>query len=286
MRGAPHAARRLRLLLAVAVLAPAAAPAVPYVSTPFEVVHAMLELARVGPGDRVMDLGSGDGRIVIVAAERYGARGVGIERDPKLVRESRENAQQAGVEDRVEFREADLLDADLHGVTVLTLYLLPSVNLALRLPILEQLAPGARVVSHAFDMRDWAPDEHLVVGGADVYLWIVPANAAGTWRMTVRGAAGGGTGETTAEIEITQRFQELAARARGSKPPFEVTGASLRGAEIALDLVAPGANGERWRFTGRVDGATIEGSLDDGRRARLERLRAGRISTDRPGPAR
>lgn len=272
--------------VAVVVLAPATARAVPYVSTPFEVVHAMLELARVGPSDRVMDLGSGDGRIVIVAAEKYGARGIGIERDPKLVEESRENARQAGVADRVELRQADLFETDLRGVTVLTLYLLPSVNLALRLPILEQLAPGSRVVSHEFDMRDWAPDEHLVVGGAHVYLWIVPANAAGRWRMTVRGAEGDDTGDTTAEIEIRQRFQELTARAVGSAPPYEVTGATLRGTEIALDLVDSRANGERRRFTGHVAGATIEGDLDDGRRVRLERLQAARISTDRPGPAR
>ncbi|MEW6271636.1 MAG: methyltransferase domain-containing protein [Thermodesulfobacteriota bacterium] len=248
-------------------------------STPFEVVRAMLEVARVGPSDYLMDLGSGDGRIVVVAAESYGARAVGIERDADLVRESNENARQAGVTDRVEFREADLFATDMRGVSVLTMYLLPSVNLALRLRILDQLAPGARVVSHAFDMGDWLPDEHLVVGGADVYLWIVPANAAGTWRLTVAGE--GGAPGASAEIEVLQRFQKVTVVARGASAPLRIAGAELRGDELSLDVVDRAGGGGRRRFTGRVADGEIVGGFGDGRPARLERLRAGKIATDR-----
>lgn len=260
------------------LLAPTSADAVPFVATPFEVVQAMLEVARVGPSDTVMDLGSGDGRIVIVAADKYGARGVGIERNAELVRTSMENARRAGVEDKVEFRQQDLFETDLRGVSVLTMYLLPTVNLALRLKILEQLAPGARVVSHEFDMGDWPPDEHLVVGGADVYMWVVPANAAGVWRMTIPGD--GDAGDATAEIEIRQRFQKVTALNRGKEPPFTIDDAELVGNELSLDVVDR-KTGERRRFTGRVGASAIQGSFADGREAHLDRLRVGKISTDR-----
>ena len=252
----------------------------PYVPTPFEVVYAMLEVAHVGPGDTVMDLGSGDGRIVIVAAEKYGARGVGIELKPELVELSNENASKAGVADRAQFRRADLFETDMRGVSVLTMYLLPSVNLSLRLRILDQLAPGARVVSHSFDMGDWAPDEHLVVGGADVYFWIVPANAAGTWRLTVSSADG--APDASADVDVQQHFQEVHAEVRGASSVV-VRRAELRGDELKLELVGF-AKDEPLSFTGHVAGRTIVGTLSDGRQARLERLREGRISTERKQP--
>src|SRR5829696_3572206 len=145
-----------------------------FVPTPSEVVHEMLRLAKVTSDDVVYDLGCGDGRIVIAAARDFGARGVGIDLDPARIREARENAAQAGVEGKVEFREQDLFMTDLREATVVTLYLLSTLNQKLRPKLLEELRPGARIVSHQFDMGDWAPDLSSRIEGRDVYLWIVP----------------------------------------------------------------------------------------------------------------
>ena len=146
---------------------------VPFVPTSETVVDEMLTLAGVGPRDVVYDLGCGDGRIVIAAARR-GARGVGIDIDPKRVQEAKQNAREAGVADKVEFREGDLFQADIADATVVTLYLLSSVNLKLRPKLLKELRPGTRIVSHAFDMGDWAPLETRSVAGTTVYYWVVP----------------------------------------------------------------------------------------------------------------
>jgi ubiquinone/menaquinone biosynthesis C-methylase UbiE len=147
---------------------------VPYVPTPEQVVERMLEVANVGPNDLVYDLGSGDGRIVIAAAKKHGARGVGIDIDPDRIREARANARSAGVSDRVEFREGDLFKTDLSQASVVTLYLLSSVNLQLRPKLLNELKPGTRIVSHAFDMGDWKPLKVEKVGSSTVYYWVVP----------------------------------------------------------------------------------------------------------------
>jgi ubiquinone/menaquinone biosynthesis C-methylase UbiE len=147
---------------------------VPYVPTPDAVVDRMLEVAKVGPNDVVYDLGSGDGRIVIAAARKYGARGVGIDIDPQRIREAQDNARKAGVTGRVEFRQGDLFKADIREATVVTLYLLGSVNLQLRPKLLAELKPGTRVVSHAFQMGDWKPAEVHRVERASVYYWVVP----------------------------------------------------------------------------------------------------------------
>ncbi|MBW4539984.1 MAG: class I SAM-dependent methyltransferase [Myxacorys chilensis ATA2-1-KO14] len=146
---------------------------VPYVPTPQEVVDEMLQVANVGPNDVIYDLGSGDGRIVITAAQRFGTRGVGVDIDPERVAEAKANAQKAGVSDRVEFRQQDLFQTNLQEASVVTLYLLPEVNLRLR-PKLLQLKPGTRIVSHAFDMGDWKPEQVRQVNGRTVYYWTVP----------------------------------------------------------------------------------------------------------------
>lgn len=147
---------------------------VPYVPTSEEVVTRMLEMAEVNFDDVVYDLGSGDGRIVITAAQRYRARGVGIEIDPIRVWEARQNAEAAGVSDRVEFRQQDLFEADFSDATVVTLYLLPAINKKLRPRLFEQLDPGTRVVSHNFDMGPWPPDSTETVGPSKIYLWTIP----------------------------------------------------------------------------------------------------------------
>ena len=151
---------------------------VPYVQTPHEVVAQMLRLAGVDRNDVVYDLGSGDGRLVIAAARDFGARGVGVEIDPRLVAQSVESARRAGVGDRVPFREQDLLQTDLADATVVTLYLSPALNLRLRPKLLRELRAGARIVSHDFDMGDWPPARALRVDvrerASQVYLWVVP----------------------------------------------------------------------------------------------------------------
>jgi SAM-dependent methyltransferase len=150
----------------------------PYVATPQPVVEAMLALARVTSDDVVYDLGSGDGRIVITAARTYGAQGIGYDLAPEWVARARANARAAGVGDRVRFEVQDIFTADLREATVVTMYLLPEVNLRLKPRLLGELRPGTRVVSHAFDMGDWAPDEVVNLRGSDgqytVYYWVVP----------------------------------------------------------------------------------------------------------------
>jgi ubiquinone/menaquinone biosynthesis C-methylase UbiE len=150
-------------------------PDVIYVPTPQPVVEAMLEAAGVKPGDVVYDLGSGDGRIAITAAKKYGARGVGIEIDPALVRKATENAVAAGVSDRVRFLNENLFTADISQATVVTLYLLQSINERLRPKLVRELKPGTRVVSHVFNMGpEWPPEQKLMIGASPVFLWTIP----------------------------------------------------------------------------------------------------------------
>ncbi|MBD2678265.1 MULTISPECIES: cyclopropane-fatty-acyl-phospholipid synthase family protein [Nostoc] len=147
---------------------------VPYVPTPQPVVDAMLKVAKVGKNDVLYDLGSGDGRIVVTAAQNFGTRGVGIDIDPQRIQEANENAKKAGVTDRVKFVQQDLFNTDFSEATVVTLYLLPEINERLRPILLKQLKPGTRIVSHAFDMGEWKPDQTLNVEGKTVYYWVVP----------------------------------------------------------------------------------------------------------------
>jgi len=167
--------RLASLLLLLATSAPAIAQPVdvPFVPTPSGVVTAMLRVARVGPNDVVYDLGSGDGRIVIAAAKEFGARGVGIERNPTLVKEARTAAERAGVAARVRFVEQDFFEADLREATVVTLYLLPTVNLKIRDKLRTELRRGTRVVSHYYAMGDWLPDFETEVDGRKIFYWVI-----------------------------------------------------------------------------------------------------------------
>ena len=154
--------------------APARTPDVIYVPTPEDVVEAMLNVAKVTKDDVVYDLGCGDGRIVVTAAKKHGASGVGIDIDPQRIKEARENVRQAGVADKVTILEADLFTTDISRATVVTLYLLPSLNRKLMPKLMAELKPGTRIVSHAFDMGDWAPEQELEVNGRHVYYWTIP----------------------------------------------------------------------------------------------------------------
>jgi SAM-dependent methyltransferase len=162
-------------ILAQDTQAPERTPDVVYVPTPQSVVEEMLKLAKVNQNDVIYDLGSGDGRLPITAASKYGARGVGIDISPDRIREANENAQKAGVSDRVEFRQQDLFTTDISNASVVTLYLLPELNVKLRPKLFEQLRPGTRVVSHDFDMGDWKPDRVVETDeGSTIYYWVIP----------------------------------------------------------------------------------------------------------------
>jgi 2-polyprenyl-3-methyl-5-hydroxy-6-metoxy-1,4-benzoquinol methylase len=152
---------------------------VPYVPSPQEVVTGMLKLAGVKEGDTVIDLGCGDGRIVVTAAREFGARGIGYDLDPERIKEANENAVKSGVRDKVKFVEKNLFEADIKDASVVTLYLLPGVNEKLKPRLLAELKPGTRVVSHTFTMGDWKPEKQVTVNGRTLLLWVIPAKAAG-----------------------------------------------------------------------------------------------------------
>ncbi len=162
------------VVMSICVSSWAVAQDVHYVPTRQAVVDAMLDLAKVTESDVVYDLGCGDGRIVVTAAREYGAKGVGIDIDPQRIKEANENAKKNGVTDKVKFIEANLFESDVSEASVVTLYLLNSLNMKLRPILLEQLKPGTRIVSHAFNMGDWEPDKTIQVDGATVHLWTVP----------------------------------------------------------------------------------------------------------------
>jgi hypothetical protein len=176
---APPAASQTAADAPGATTQPRRTPDVVYIPTEQPTVEAMLKLARVGPGDVLYDLGSGDGRIPITAARRFGIRAVGVEIDPQRISEARAKAKAAGVSHLVSFRNEDLFKADFRNATVITLYLLPALNLKLRPRLLKELKPGARIVSHDFDMGDWPPERTVKVGGDTIYLWTIPAKRPG-----------------------------------------------------------------------------------------------------------
>ncbi len=247
---------------------------VPYVRTPQAVVDAMLDLAQVGVDDFVIDLGSGDGRIILSAAKERGARGFGVDIDPRLVAASNRAAQEAGVADRAEFFVRDLFETDLSQATVLTMYLLPEFNLKLRPRILNELRPGTRVLSHDWDMGDWQPDAKLVVDGvkkpvmpltqSSVYMWIVPAKAAGAWIIRIDGV------KQPLEIDFAQRFQQLSGSAQRAGKRLVLDAAKLRGEEIRF-AVAGAPQHPAQQFIGRVNGDAMEGTTAAGKRWRAER---------------
>jgi SAM-dependent methyltransferase len=234
---------------------------VPYVPSKPEVVAEMLRMAKVGKNDVLYDLGCGDGRIVITAAQLFGTRGVGIDIDPDRIAESKENAEKAGVSNLVKFYEKDLFEADFREATVVSLYLLTSVNLRLRPRLLDQLRPGTRVVSHNYGMDTWKPDESTVVmvneQSHNVYLWIVPANVSGTWEW----AMSEGGKKVPYVVEFQQHFQWPAGKIKvnGNEVPLEAV--KLVGDKIsfAVEKRTGGKTGNM-SFEGRVVGNTIEGA--------------------------
>jgi len=263
-----------RLLVIVAMLffattASALELAAPYVPTAPTVVDRMLQVAKVGPGDYVIDLGSGDGRINITAARKYGATGLGVDVDAELVAKANAAARAAGVADRVLFVERDLFETDISQATVVTIYLLNRALRKLRPKLLAELRPGTRIVSHAAGMDDWKPERFEMMDVPDkvrpdapgrtyIYLWVVPAQAAGTWRWT---APVGGRAQDY-ELVLEQKFQMLSGTVRAGGREAPVENAKLDGERIALEFTLP-VDGRpvRHRLSGRVRGEAITGAV-------------------------
>ena len=231
-----------------------------WVPTPQALVERMLTIAEVKPTDYVMDLGSGDGRTVITAAKKFGARALGIEYNPDMVELSRRNAEKEGVADRAQFRRADIFATDLSDATVITMYLLPSLNLKLR-PTLLNLKPGTRLVSHAFTMDDWQPDQTENADGRTAYLWIVPAKVEGRWRIDLIGA-----NPAHYDVQLRQRFQNLDGEARAGNDVLQIRDGKVRGEEVMF-TVSDGKSAGRV-FTGRLSGERLEGTSRGGSAAR------------------
>ena len=226
---------------------------VPYVPTPPEVVDRMLDMAGVGPADYVIDLGSGDGRIVIEAVER-GAFGHGIDIDPARVKEARDKAREAGVTDRVNFLRQDLFETDMSQASVVTMYLLSSVNEALRPKLLDTLRPGTRVVSHSFDMDEWRPDRMATIETPNrthrVYYWVVPANASGQWQWNV--------GDREFTISVDQTFQRVNLSGSAGDEELQISDAVLHGRRIGFTAQA---GDQEYVFSGRIEGDRIRGTM-------------------------
>jgi SAM-dependent methyltransferase len=247
----------------------------PYVPTPHRIVERMLALAEVGPGDLVVDLGSGDGRIVIAAAREFGARAVGVEIDRTLIAEAQAAARKHGVADRVRFITRDLFDADLREATVLTLYLLPETNRRLLPKILAEMPAGARVVSHRFRVGDWRPDAMVIVDVDDdwsavgpdreVYLFRVPARVAGEWEVEREGGAG------AFRLSLGQTHQFIGGSAATGGVRVDLERAVLHGREIRF--VVPGAGPLGGDYAGTVDGEVMTGHLVGDDRARWRAVR-------------
>ncbi|HWI14565.1 MAG TPA: methyltransferase domain-containing protein [Burkholderiales bacterium] len=250
----------------------------PYVPTPQIVVDQMLRLANVGADDYLMDLGSGDGVIVLTAAQQYRARGMGVDIDPELVKQANQEAARLGIADRASFKVMDVFKADLSRASVVTLYLLPGMMINLRPKIYLELKPGTRVVSHDYHFDDWRPDDAVTfdvpekekingVPRATVYLWIIPARIGGRWTVTVEG------GEKY-DLTWRQSYQAIDGRAQSAGRAVKVQDSTLRGEQLEFTLAPQGA---RQSFKGRVNGDAMQGTVDLGRgkTARWTAVRAG-----------
>jgi SAM-dependent methyltransferase len=257
-------------------------PDVPFVPTPDKVVTEMLRMAQVSKDDILYDLGCGDGRIVITAARDFGCRGVGIDIDPERIEESRENATAAGVSDRVRFIQMDLFEADISEATVVTLYLLSEVNLRLRPKLLKELNPGTRVVSHQFSMGEWDPDasssvktgdywdehvedfwnEHFIDywSSHEVYLWIIPGNVTGTWKLTIPDISG----KNEFTLKFDQEFQKVKGEAFEAQSAIRlfIKEEKIKGnmLQFTLERKVEGRT-ENLHFEGKLRGHTMQGTL-------------------------
>jgi SAM-dependent methyltransferase len=223
-----------------------------WVPTPDELIVIMLDMAKVTPGDYVIDLGSGDGRIVIAAAKR-GARAQGVEYNPDMVALSKSNAEKEGVAAKATFLNGDIFETDFSQATVVTMYLLPDLNMRLRPKILE-MKPGTRIVTHAFTMEDWEPDQTQTAEGRTAYLWIVPAKVDGTWAWQA--------GSGVAELTLRQTFQKIEGSLKLGGKDLPIKNAKLDGDHISF---AVGESQTAMReYTGRINGGAMSGTVKAG----------------------
>lgn len=249
----PSAASKWSFVLAIGatIAAHGNESVAPFVPTVEEDVALMLEVGGVGPGDYLIDLGSGDGRIVIEAAKR-GAMGHGVELEPELVELAAGKAREAGVADRVAFVQGSVFNAGIGAATVVTTYLFPEAMLELRPKLLAELRPGTRILSNSFHMGEWAPDAHDMSSRSSggILLWVVPARVEGNWDVEVDGD------DTRFSLAAMQRFQKLELEHVGSSSPLSISAAELRGERIAFAAESADA---RYAFGGRVDGNAMHG---------------------------
>ena len=263
--------RRLFLLIAAAPFAAAPVAAqdygdTPYVQTPQNVVDRMLEVAKVGPKDFVIDLGSGDGRMIITAARKHGARGFGVDLDRRLVTLSNRLAAKAGVADRAVFYERDIYQTDVSPATVVTIYLLPEVNLMMRPILLSKLKPGTRVVSHDYDMGEWPPDLAFTMDapgkpvGRDqkskVFYWVVPARASGRWMWQ---APADTAGPRSFELALNQNFQHVEGTLTADGKTLPIEDAKLVGDRMTF--IAKAGTSARYEFSGRIVNNALDGNV-------------------------
>jgi methylase of polypeptide subunit release factors len=249
-----------------------------YVPTPQIVVDEMLKMAKAGPKDFIIDLGSGDGRMVITAAKKFGARGFGVDLSDDLLREANANAIVEGVTDRVRFIKENLFDTDLKQATVISTYLLPEMNERLRPKILN-LQPGTRVIAHDYHMGDWSSDDSKTLsvpekvvgtpGISYVYLWIVPAKVGGRWQAQIKSPAHAGA----LELEFNQRYQRIDGSARSGGQQVALQLPKIEGDRLSFSFMTkPGDNATRHQFTGTVKGDSVEGSVRVGDGAKQQEL--------------
>ena len=223
-----------------------------WVPTPEGLIEKMLTTAKVSSQDKVFDLGAGDGIIAITAARKYGAQSVGIEYNPDMAQFARRKVAEAGMTDKVKIITGDIFQEDFSSATVVTLYLMPHLNLKLR-PILLKMKPGTRVVSHAFNMGDWEPDERIADQHARAYFWVVPAQVEGSWLMS--GLDGG-----PMRLNLSQSFQQIGGTLNRGGQSFALLGARLSGDELKFQFVTPDKKVNT--FSGRLEGQRLTGTVD------------------------
>jgi SAM-dependent methyltransferase len=221
-----------------------------WVPTPDEVVDRMLRMAQTGPNDLVFDLGAGDGKIAIAAAKKFGARSVGIEYNPEMAKHAQGNVEKAGVTGKARILNGDIFATDFSQATVVTMYLLPALNMKLR-PTILSMRPGTRVVSHSFTMEDWEADEISSMDGRRAYFWLVPANINGGWTLDTNGEK--------VELAFEQRFQKIDGTVGLGHTQGGLRGARLSGFNISFAWIDN--NGVKRDYTGRVTGGKMEGSF-------------------------
>lgn len=239
---------------------------VPFIPTTMKVVRTLLELGLVGPGDFLIDLGSGDGRIVITAAKEYGARGFGVDLNEDLVKLSKQYAVAEGVENTVDFFVRDIFKTDIREASVVTMYLLNEVNIQLRPKLLDELKPGSRIISHDFHLGEWRPDKmvHLDIGKSYqddtiLYLWVVPARVGGMWhwQLPISGS------DHTFDLELDQRYQNISGMIKNLDYNLQIFDADLKGDRIQFSLFALADDRMiRQDYKGRIQGNSIVGTVE------------------------